>query len=371
MSKHGIRLAISFGLSLIFLYLTFFIPHVGSLIRGQMGLNEALFGHMRFDLTHLGHVLATAQWSSVIGALVLFFLALFIRAWRWRIMLTPLVPISYGNVFSAMSIGYFANNVLPLRMGEIYRAHVVYEISGLSRSAAFGSIVVERMVDLISMLPYLAAALILFPLPRMMQVAAWSLGIVGTLLMIVLIWLVLDRDRSMALARRMLSGLPPRLAHAGVSLLEKFTSGLVVLGKSEHLLTIWVSSLILWAVYGGMDFFILHAVGFIDSGYVLIDQNLFGAVLVTLMITTIGFSIPGAPGAVGTYHGMAVLGLSLFQVPGDRAAGFAILMHAVNYIPLTVVGLIFFWKLGLTFRGANQLETETETQTTADEHRPS
>lgn len=370
MSKHGMRLAVSFGLSLIFLYLTFFIPHIGDMFRGQMGVGEAFFGHMRFDITHLGHVLATAQWIPILMALVLFFVALVVRAWRWRIMLQPLVPISFGDVFSAMSIGYFANNVLPLRMGEIYRAHVVYEMSGLSRSAAFGSIVVERMVDLISMLPYLAAALLMFPLPAMMQAAAWTLGIVGTALMVFLVWLVLDRERSMALARRMLSFLPHRLAHAGASLLEKFTSGLVVLGRSEHLVALIVSSLALWAIYGGMDYFILRSLGFMDSGFVLIDRNPVGAVLVTLMITTIGFSIPGAPGAVGTYHGMAVLGLSLFDVPGDRAAGFAIVMHAVNYIPLTVLGLIFFWKMGLTFRGANQLEAEAEAVTAPDERRP-
>ncbi len=335
-----------------------------------MGLGEAFFGHMRFDLSHLGHVLATARWVSVLMALVLFLAALVLRAWRWRIMLTPLVPISFGNVFSAMSIGYFANNVLPLRMGEIYRAHVVYEMSGLSRSAAFGSIVLERMADLISMLPYLAAALILFPLPRAMQAAAWTLAVVGLAIMAFLIWLVLDRERSMAMVRRMLSVLPPRLAHAGAALMEKFTSGLVVLGRSEHMLALSVSSLLLWALYGGMDYYILQSLGFMDSGFVLIDRNPVGAVLVTLMITTIGFSIPGAPGAVGTYHGMAVLGLSLFQVPGDRAAGFAILMHALNYIPLTVLGLIFFWKLGLTFRGANRLETESETVTKPDARRP-
>lgn len=133
---------------------------------------------------------------------------------------------------------------------------------------------------------------------------------------------------------------------------------MVVLGRSEHLLALTVSSLVLWALYAGMDFFTLHALGFFGSGFTLIDRNPIGAVLVILMITTIGFSIPGAPGAVGTYHGMAVLGLGLFNVPGDRAAGYAILLHALNYIPLTVVGLIYFWKMGLTFRGANRLEAK-------------
>jgi glycosyltransferase 2 family protein len=366
MAKHWIRLSISFGLSLFFLYLTFFVPHAGAFFKGEEGLRQALFGQMRFDLSRLGYVLATAHWIPVWIALALFMAALFVRAWRWRIMLRPLAPISYGDVFSAMNIGYFANNVLPMRMGEIYRAHVVYELSGISRSAAFGSIVLERMADLISMLPYLIASLLLFPLPRAMQAAAWTLTAVGIVLMAFMFWLVWDRERSLKMAGRLLRVLPPRPAHAVLSLLDKFTSGLTVLGRTEHFLALSVSSLMLWALYAGMDYCVFRSLGFFHSGFVLIDQNPIGAVLVILMITTIGFSIPGAPGAVGTYHGMAVLGLSLFAVPGDRAVGYAILLHALNYIPLTVLGLIFFWKLGLTFRGADRLATEPETPAGSD-----
>jgi uncharacterized membrane protein YbhN (UPF0104 family) len=104
-----------------------------------------------------------------------------------------------------------------------------------------------------------------------------------------------------------------------------------------------------------MVYFVMLSLQLIGTDLPLIDNNLPGAVLVTLIITTVGFVIPGAPGSVGTYHGVAVMGLSLFAVPGDRAAGFAFLLHALNYIPLTLLGLTYFWKYGLTFRGAQQL----------------
>jgi uncharacterized membrane protein YbhN (UPF0104 family) len=114
-------------------------------------------------------------------------------------------------------------------------------------------------------------------------------------------------------------------------------------------------------MYAGMAYYILDSLKFFNSGFTLIDTNPLGAVLVTLMFTTIGFAIPGAPGGVGTYHGMAVLGLSLFDVPGDRAAGFAVLLHVLNVIPLTILGLYFFWKLGLTFKESRRLAEETGT----------
>ena len=108
-------------------------------------------------------------------------------------------------------------------------------------------------------------------------------------------------------------------------------------------------------MYTYMVYLIMAAVGLTGPEYPMIHDDLVGSVLVMLVVTTIGFVIPGAPGAVGTYHGIAVLGLSLFNVPGDRAAGFAVLLHALNYIPLTLVGLLFFWKYGFSFHDRDKL----------------
>jgi hypothetical protein len=354
----GLRLVLGFALSLLFLYLTFFVPRIGDLMSGDAGVAQALFGHMRFDLAALGRVLITADWAPIMLTGVLFFAALALRAWRWQIMLAPLVRIRYGGVFAAMSIGYMANNLLPLRMGELYRAHVIHRISGLSRSAAFGNVVLERVVDLLFMVPYLMLTVLLFPLPGWLKNAAYITA--GTVLAVTafLVWLALDRVRALDMVRRLMRVLPRRLGAGLMTLIEKFTSGFEVIRRSEHHLGLVVSSLALWAMYATMNYLVLRSLGFMDAGIGAIDQNPLGAVLVTLMITTLGFIIPGAPGAVGTYHGLTVLGLGLFGVPGDRAAGFAILMHALNYVPLTVLGLIFFWKLGLTFHDTDRMAAE-------------
>lgn len=346
---------IGFGVSLIFLYLTFYIPHPLRAFSAGGGLADAFFGHSRFDLAELGHVLAAANWLPIVWAGIVFFLTMFIRAWRWQVMLLPLVKIGFWDVFGAMSIGYMANNILPLRMGEVYRAHVVYRLSGLSRSAAFGSIVLERVTDLIFMLPFMAAAFLLFPLPGTLQQAAFVVGGGSLFISVFCIWLMVDRDRAVRLASRLLRLLPQRAAAACTETLDRFTEGLAVLARSRHLLGIAVSSVVLWAMYAWMVYCVLDALHFMNSGLIFIERNPVTASLVTLIITTIGFVIPGAPGAVGTYHGVAVMGLSLFNVPGNQAAGFAILLHALNYIPLTLIGLIFFWQLGLSFRQPDQM----------------
>ncbi len=373
----SIRLIVSFGLSLVFLYLTIFVPQLGTLFHGQLGLGAAFFGKMRFDPTELGDVIASAHWLPIIGAGALFMVSLVVRAWRWHVMLKPIVRISFGDVYSAMCIGYMANDLLPFRMGELYRAQVVHQMSGLSRSAAFGSIVLERVLDLVFMVPFMGLAILLFPVSPALKLGAVGMGLLTLAGAGFLVWLVVDRERALRVAARLLRIFPKRVAAGLFRLLEKFTSGLAILKRSEHILGLSISSLVLWAMYACMVWMVLIGLGFMSAGFTLIDENPLGAVLAILMINTIGFVIPSAPGAVGTYHGMVTLGLMLMGVPGDRAAGFAILLHALNFIPLTVLGLFFFWKLGLTFRDTRRLASKPDdtqnggsggTSETAEDH---
>ena len=349
------KLAISLGLSLFFLYLTFFIPQFGGLFRGELGLGAALIGHPRFELAHFEDVLAAIHWWPIFFTGLVFFASLALRAWRWQILLRPLVEMKYGHVFGAMNIGYMANNVLPFRMGEVYRAQVIYQLSGLSRTAAFGSIVLERVVDLIFMVPYIGLALVLYPLPGAMQKAAYLVGFGSFVITVVFLWTAFDRPRVLRIIGSVLKLLPQKAERTANEIVERFTAGIAVLGRKELMLPVSLSSLVMWAMYAVMVYLVMLSLGLIGTDIPLIDANPIGAALVTMIITTLGFIIPGAPGSVGTYHGVAVMGLSLFNVPGDRAAGFAFLLHGLNYVPLTVLGLAYFWKYGLTFRGAQQL----------------
>ncbi len=349
------KLVISLALSLFFLYLTFFIPQLGKLVHGEVGLTDGLFGHPRFELSHFQSVLAAIRWWPICLTGIVFFASLALRAWRWQLLLRPLVPMKFGQVFGTMNIGYMANNVLPFRMGEVYRAQVVYQLSGLARTAAFGSIVLERVVDLIFMVPFIGLAVLLYPLPGALREAAYIVGVGSFAITALFLWTAFDRPRVLKLIARILSVLPKQAQASANEMVDRFTAGIAVLGRTELMLRISISSLLLWAMYALMVYFVMLSLGFIGTDLPLIDANPLGAVLVTLIITTLGFVIPGAPGSVGTYHGVAVMGLSLFDVPGDRAAGFAFLLHALNYVPLTVLGLFYFWKYGLTFRGAQRL----------------
>ncbi len=350
MKSRTSKILLSLGISGFFLYLTAFKPRFISLFSGALPPGEALIGSPRFNLGELGSVISHAQWRYIVIAGVVFYVTQLLRAWRWQWTLRTLTEIKLTPTFGAMTIGYMTNNLLPMRLGEVYRAQVIHQLTGLSRPAAFGTIVAERLIDLIYMVPYIAAALIIYPLPDKLKTGAYLLSAAALVLGGFCVWLALDRVRALSMARVVLNVLPDKIGDKVYDVLSTFSAGLGVMGRRELVWPIAISSLALWAMYAYMVYLIMAAVGLTGAAYPMIHDDLVGSVLVMLVVTTIGFIIPGAPGAVGTYHGIAVLGLSLFNVPGDRAAGFAVLLHALNYIPLTLVGLLFFWKYGLSFQ---------------------
>ncbi|MCB9358196.1 MAG: flippase-like domain-containing protein [Calditrichaeota bacterium] len=349
MNKKFSRILLSLAISGFFLYLTAFKPKFGALFSGKMGVGEALFGYPRFNLSELGAAISNAEWNYVLVAGVIFFTTLFIRAWRWQLTLNTLTKIKLMPTFGTMTIGYMANNLLPMRLGEVYRAQVINQLTGMSRSAAFGTIVAERLIDLVYMVPYIGAALLIYPLPDKLRSGAYVLSAAAFVLGGFCIWLGVDRTRALKWAGVVLKIFPKKLGDSIHSLLSTFSAGLGVMGRKELAWQLAISSLILWAMYAFMVYLIMAAIGLTKPEFPMIHNDLVGSVLVMLVVTTIGFVIPGAPGSVGTYHGVAVLGLSLFNVPGDRAAAFAVMLHALNYLPLTLLGLAFFWKYGLSF----------------------
>ena len=103
--------------------------------------------------------------------IILIFLAVFIlvlsnviRAWRWQILVKPIKDVSFEPAFSSIMIGYFGNSVLPFRMGEFLRAYVVADKTSLTASTAFGTIVIERILDFIGLSAVIILIMTVYPL---------------------------------------------------------------------------------------------------------------------------------------------------------------------------------------------------------------
>lgn len=130
-------------------------------------------------------------------------------------------------------------------------------------------------------------------------------------------------------------------------MMRSFLKGFEVLRKSDHYGMIILQSILLWLLYAGMVYVTFFVFELQPAG-----DSLMIASLVLLVMVSIGIMIPASPGFVGTYHYFCIQGLALFGINANEASSFAIILHLSNYIPMTLAGLVYFWKENLHFTDA-------------------
>jgi glycosyltransferase 2 family protein len=272
------------------------------------------------------------------GWLVFVLLSLPVRFWltavRWRVLLSRVKRIGLHRLFGITLIGFMANNVLPARMGEFVRAYALGKSESLSKSLSFATIVVERLFDGFTLLIFLVAGAVFLKPERWIVVPAFMLFGVYVVVLVGLVWL--RRGGSL---EPLLRWLPGGLRSRAAEMLDSFASGLDVLGDARALGAVAGLSLVIW----GVNIAGLHAMFLAFS----LDVPAYASALV-MAILTLTLAAPSTPGYVGPFQAGTVVALGLFGVPKATALSLSILYHALNYIPITLVGLAYLGALNLT-----------------------
>ncbi len=263
----------------------------------------------------------------------------FLRSWRWRYMLEPVKPnISLRNLFSGVMVGYMMNNILP-RAGEIVRPYTIGKLEHISKGAAFGTIVVERIIDTLSFLFLVAAIPFLYEGPLTesfpwLEKTGLIVSVVTGALLALLVALMLRRNWTDGLLRSLARILPARLVTRIESLVHSFLDGFLFLTRPGRFIPIFVLSVLIWFLYGLMVYVAFYAFDLQELG--------FRAAIVVLAISSIGIAMP-TPGGTGTYHVLASQTLSrLFAVDATTALTFATVTHAVGFVGVTIIGVYYF-----------------------------
>lgn len=292
------------------------------------------------DFGKLGASLRQANYWWMVAAFMCLMVSHCIRALRWRYLLDPIKPhIPFRNLFSGVMIGYFVNNVLP-RAGELVRPYTIGKLETIPKSAALGTIVVERIMDTVSFLVLVSIIPLVYDGP-LKQVFPW-LEQAGTIIsavtfsvLIVGIVLMAKRDWTDVLVGRVARFLPAGISTRLDRVVHSFLDGFEFIRRPRGFAAILITSVLVWLLYGVMTY-----VSFFSFG---LEHSLgFGAAIVVLAISSIGIAIP-TPGATGGYHWFAAQSLiGLFHVSNETALSFAAVTHAVGFVGATVVGLYYF-----------------------------
>jgi uncharacterized protein (TIRG00374 family) len=279
---------------------------------------------------------ANYLWMIPMVALTLFAFAL--RAWRWRYLLAGVHPVPFGPLFSSTMIGFMGNNLLPARLGELLRVYSIGHAAGISRSAALGSIVLERILDIFVLLLLFATVLVSGRLPG--EVRGWGGYLLGVSTPI-LIGLILFRVRAnlfLSLIRRFAPAVfRDRLLHIAAN----FREGLSAMSRSRELLLSIGLSLVMWNCLVGVVVCTFRSMGLVLPP---------AAGVVVLVIMAIGTMLPSAPGFIGTLQYAGTLALLQYGVDRSVALSFTLIYHASQWFPVTLIGLVFFFQQQLTLR---------------------
>ena len=303
----------------------------------------------RVDFAALGRTLASADlvWLSL--ALGMFTVSFIPRVTRWRRLLRPIARVSVGATAEITLIGWMANNVLPARIGELVRAGLMARRTGARAASVFATVVVERILDGLTLVMILGVTLPFRAWPSW----ATTLGAFAAMLFVGALALIAGlrrwRGAVSGLGRRVAERLPAKIGRLGREMGGAFVSGLDILAETRAYGALALESLLVWGVEVIFIQWALLAFGF--------ELPLYGAAFV-LAVLNLGLIFPSAPGFVGTFHLFTVLSLAPFGIEGSEALGFAIGFHAVQYFPVTILGLILLARIGLSVRALGEAARE-------------
>jgi uncharacterized protein (TIRG00374 family) len=265
-----------------------------------------------------------------------FMLTLAVRSWRWHRMLAVHQPLAYRACLSATCVGYLANNVLPLRLSDLVRVGALRQLTGVSGSRSLGTVVIERVLDILTLDVFLGVYLILAAggEHRSELLTAAGLALAGGLALVVVLALGYRWRHWFAwLAGAPVGCLHPSLGKRVSQMMGLILEGFQVFASPLQALRLLAMSAGLWGAAVGSYACVGAA---LHLGLGPLDF------MVVVFAGAMGAIIPAAPGAVGTFHGFARLGLYLVGVhSAEQALAFAAVLHAWEWMLINVTGLYF------------------------------
>ena len=297
-----------------------------------LALRDVSYGQLARDL-------ARADLPLVIAVSVpSYLLTVWLRALRWRYLTDAVCPIDRGPLFRATAVGFLANNVFPLRIGEVVRAWHLARETRTGVAPIFGTIVLERVIDGVMVV---GMAMVIFGARGGRGGSVLAVGIPLLLGAVIplggVLLLRFAPESAVALARGFARVFLPRRAGESIERLVRRTAeGLGSMQGGSHLFWIVFHSVVIWLVLGVLPF----VAGFRALGIHLgtLRREL-SAAYVTLTAVGIAVALPSAPGFFGPYHLAAREALARFGVGEELALALGTLSHALMWLTTSAVGL--------------------------------
>ena len=307
------------GVTLVFLYLSF----------------------RKIDAARLEEAITTANLSLILLAAGLNLVAMLVRSAKLRIVFSPVKDISFGRAFSATMICFSLSNILPLRAGEAAKLYVLNRTERLGYGKTIGAVGFDRILEAVGLFIVTVITVLLWDVPAWLRAAGFAVSGFG----VFMFFLTLIGVKS-------IGQLEEAAAQKGIfARFADFVRLMVVGARAIRVPAVTAKAilvgLVLWNVHAVVVFVTLQACG-------LSTSYLFS--FVVLIAVNVLLMLPSGPATFGPFEYGCVLSLALIGVGKTEALSFALLYHLLQMVPVTLIGLYFVWKEGLSLSHARKLD---------------
>ncbi|MBI2906033.1 MAG: flippase-like domain-containing protein [Chloroflexi bacterium] len=290
----------------------------------------------RTDTSRMQQAFLEANYAFALPAILVYFVGVVFRALRWRLLLLPIKAISARSLYPIVVIGYMANDIIPLRIGELVRAYILGEKEKVSKTAIIGTIAVERMFDGLALLFFMAVVSLFVPLPGFLGDFARPMAIIfiGALIALFVV------ASSETLADRVCALVPGKGGEKVRTLATSFLCGLRVMRSPKYLIGAFLFSCLSWLV---------EAATFWIVGFSFNLELPYHVMLLATAAANLAITLPSSPGGIGPFELLTRETIVLFGADTGVAGAYALVLHfAVLLIPVIILGFVFLWLENLT-----------------------
>ena len=308
-------------------------------------------------------VVKNARYIWLLPGIAVYFIGVYVRAWRWHYLLRPLKKIPTRSMFPIVTIGYMGNNIFVARAGEVLRAVILKDRYEVPVSASLATVIVERIFDGVVMLGFVFLNLGAVShltgssgfIGSIRSLAIWGAVIFFAVLLVFLLAAMFPKPAERLITTIVNKVVPSRIREKTLGIMLRFMSGLESLRSPVDALMVLITTVIIWLFETGKYWFVMHTFDFEVSFFALMLMN---------GIVNLATTIPSAPGYIGTFDAPGIAVLAAYGVPREMATAYTLVLHAALWFPITILGAYYYLRQPL--RWGKQVTAESRQEQEQD-----
>lgn len=305
------------------------------------------FAFKDVDISEAFHLISQISIPFLIIFLIVFALSHYIRAVRWKVMASSVKEdLSITNSLGATMIGYGVNCVVP-RLGELYRGLFLARWEGISRTSMLGTIVVERIIDIIALGIAVLISVLVYSGDLYTEISwlgsALVFGTLGIVALIVILYFTVKlKEKFYDVIVKFIGKISITAGEKTANAFHTLTEGFAALRTPQSYIYTFILSIFIMLAYGYASYIAFYMLHMNE-----IQSTTFSMAWILMTISAFGIVIP-TPGGTGSYHAINIFVLTqLFGFNQEVSAAYAILTHLISYFVFILSTIFFLYYINL------------------------